>query len=286
MTIVYSIVALIFSSVFVWKHGFAKISTLRLIAPYCLIISLLDAAGSILYLHANADNVMMPVLMLLASLATPFSLIASVVLLKSSYRVHHYLGAFFAVFGIALLCGFQIWDSDHQTGPFPWLGYALAVLSAFLYGVSNVVMELALSKNFDPLVQSVDCEKDERDGVKEDSSSQIIPMLALNSTLSALWSAMYLVTCRWNDEVSFVFKSASSEIMMLITVYSFFMVIFYSLLPVMLSQSSAALFNLSLLTSNLFSIPIGVLLLDHKILHAWFILPFFVVLAGIIVFNL
>lgn len=69
----------------------------------------------------------------------------------------------------------------------------------------------------------------------------------------------------------------------------------YSFTPLMLHVSSATLFNLSLLTSDVFAIIAGIFLFHHKVVVSkvtdhckptiWYFVAFFAIIVGLILYN-
>lgn len=70
-----------------------------------------------------------------------------------------------------------------------------------------------------------------------------------------------------------------------LVLYLFAMVIFYSLLPIVLSRTSAAVFNLSMMTVNIYSLISGVVIFGDR--FSWeFILAFILITGGLIFYNI
>lgn len=70
-----------------------------------------------------------------------------------------------------------------------------------------------------------------------------------------------------------------------VAIYVVSMTVFYSLLPILLSRASATVFNVSLMTVNIFSLISGYFILNEQF-SPIFLATFFLITSGLVVYNL
>lgn len=137
----------------------------------------------------------------------------------------------------------QSLEGDHQ-GANPALGDSLVILSSFLYASSNIGQEYV---------------------VKERTSTEFLAMIGLfGSVVSGIQSAAL--------EIPEITK-ADWDTMLILNWIGFALDLFfmYSLVPVLMSWSSATVFNLSLLTADVYTLLYGVLVLGLQFRWPYFV---------------
>lgn len=266
MTLVYLTVAILFwlalvhfSVEYFWTR---KLRT-KIIATS--LISLLDTAASLLVIHAVA-YVSLPMRALLSTISTPVVMVLSYIFLRTNYKLLSVFGAALAVGGVVFASISQLsYTTDEgfkvHLGSDILMGYGMCSLSAVLYGVSNVYTEWVTK-----------------------SGGSLLEYLALSSTFSTIWSMSYLLGFCTEELSSFKTIMTSMAGVYLCTC-CLSLTLFYSLLPIVMLRSSAALFNLSLLTTNFYSLAVGYWLFDDSVDRSFFI-SFVMVMLGLILFNL
>lgn len=189
-----------------------------------------------------------------------FVLVLSRLFLKVQYTRLHLVGALVCVVGMGGIIAadaVSAGDENATVGKDPLLGDILCVIAAFLYACSNVGEEYA---------------------VKALDSNHFLGLLGLWGTV--INGVQTLVLER--DAIAAVEWTAETVALYI----GFVLVLFtmYSLVPVLIARSSAVLFNLSLLTADVYSFVIGILF--FKIEFYWLYFPAFVaVLAGIVIYT-
>ncbi len=235
-----------------------KVRNLWAILPLMVLISFLDTTASIMCLRAYAC-VNSPTVALLSTVSTPTVLLLSSVTFRRTYAWNEILGSVMAVSGVAILSVYQLVLA--KEGSLSILGYGACILSAMMYGLSNVLTEKLTT-----------------DG------TSVAQYLALNSSFATIWSAIYLFTLGRGDLWQLAYKTTSGA-RLLLAFYCLSMGAFYSLMPLLMARGSASLFNISLLTVNLYTLIVNVLLFDDS--FSWqFFLSFSIVMAGLILYNL
>lgn len=184
--------------------------------------------------------------------------IISFVILKVRYHVTQYLGIFIACAGMGLLIA-----SDYLRGA-DWAasnkvkGDGLALLSATLYAFSNCFEEWMVSKR--PMYEVV--------------GQLAFWGMLINGVQSAIFDRNQLKTAMWTPEVGGWLAG-----------YTIMLFIFYTFAPIMLRISSAAFFNISLLTMNFWGLIIG-LRVFHLTVYWLYPIAFVLIVVGLFVYFL
>ncbi len=145
-----------------------------------------------------------------------------------------------------------------MTGSNPVLGDIFCVLGTFLYAISNVGQEYS---------------------VKEIGRLEWLSFLgifgtAISSIQLAIIEREELQTLKW-----------SWQIILLLISFGVFLFLLYSLSPIMMKLESATLFNISLLTSDIYAIFFGVFIF-HQYLSFLYFISFGLVAVGLCSYNL
>ncbi|KAF2497739.1 DUF914-domain-containing protein [Lophium mytilinum] len=179
--------------------------------------------------------------------------IMSLIFLRVRYHITQYLGIFLCIGGMGILFG-----SDHITGNNNYpasnqlKGDLFALLGASFYGLSNCFEEFLVSKK--PMYE-------------------VIGQLAfwgmlINGTQAGIFDRQSFRDATWNGPVGGYLVG-----------YTLVLFIFYSLAPILFRLSSAAFFNISLLTGNFWGVAIGVKVFGLKI-HWMYPIAFVLILIG------
>lgn len=183
--------------------------------------------------------------------------VISLIFLRVRYRIAQYLGIVVCIGGMGLLIG-----SDHITGANggqaadALKGDLFALLGASFYGLSNVIEEFAVSKR--PMYE-------------------VIGQLAfwgmiINGVQAGIFDREAFKTAVW-----------SSQVGGWLTGYTLILALFYSLAPVVFRLSSAAFFNISLLTSDFWGVIIGIHVF-HLSIYYLYPIAFVLIILGMFVY--
>jgi solute carrier family 35 protein F1/2 len=176
--------------------------------------------------------------MLLDSWAIPCCMLLSYFLLKRRYRWLQYFGVFLCLAGAALLFKSDL-EADHDYPAQDALrGDLFCILGATLYGVSNVLEE-KLAATYD--------------------ITEIIGMLGL---VGALVSGIQLSVLE-RDELATM--SWSGPVIGYLIMFDICLFCLYSCAPILFRLSSATFFNMSLLTSDFYSLIVGLFIFNAKV---------------------
>ncbi|XP_061734417.1 solute carrier family 35 member F2-like [Nerophis ophidion] len=195
---------------------------------------------------------------LLDCFVIPVVMVLSYWVLKTRYRPVHYVAVCICLLGVGAMVGADLLAGrDQGSTANLLLGDGLVLLSATLYGVSNVCQEYT---------------------VKKHSRVEFLGMVglfgtAISSVQMIILERHQLAAIRWSWQVA-----------LLLAVFASCMFALYSFMPVVMKKSSATAVNLSMLTSDLFSLFCGIFLF-HYSFSALYLVSLVVILIGFTTFN-
>ncbi|XP_076017294.1 solute carrier family 35 member F2-like [Genypterus blacodes] len=196
---------------------------------------------------------------LLDCFVIPVLMLLSWFLLKTRYRLIHFIAVAVCLLGVGAMVGADILSGrDLGSTSDVVLGDGLVLLSAVLYAVSNVCQEHT---------------------VKNLSRVEFLGMMGLFGTLIsgiqlAAVETHAVQTIKWDLKIALLFVA-----------YALCMFALYSLMPVVIKLTSATAVNLSLLTADLFSLFCGIFLFHYKV-SSLYIVSFAVITLGVIMYNI
>mmetsp|Transcript_10142 Transcript_10142/g.37128 ORF Transcript_10142/g.37128 Transcript_10142/m.37128 type:complete len:371 (+) Transcript_10142:289-1401(+) len=182
------------------------------------------------------------------------------------YSKFHIVGVLLCIAGLALLVVYDLGDStdsDDDSGdsdsPRTALGDVLVLCGASLYAISNVTQEILVCSH---------------------SSVEVLAMLGTFASLVSIVQAGLLE----HKEIARL-ELGDAKTMLYLSGYALCLFAFYGLVPLMLRSSSAAFFNLSLLTSDVWAVILRGTLFHHLVGPLYFVAAV-VVTGGLILYNL
>lgn len=186
----------------------------------------------------------------------PIVIALSFVILRTSYRPSHYLGAAICLGGLAFIvyADSAVQQVDSGGASNPTLGDGLCFIGAALYAISNVAEEYA---------------------VKNHSKTEFLAFVGL---FGAVISGVQMAILEREQLAS---MSWSADNVGLFLGFSVCLFLMYSLVPVFIGMSSATLMNLSLLTADVYSLLFGLFLFKLAFSPLYFA-GFAVVLLGLV----
>ncbi|XP_024133219.1 solute carrier family 35 member F2 [Oryzias melastigma] len=188
----------------------------------------------------------------------PVLMLLSWWILKTRYKVAHYVAVGICLLGVGAMVGADLLAGrDQGSTSNILLGDALVLLSAALYAVSNVAQEYT---------------------VKNLSRVEFLGMLGLFGTIISTIQMVILErkavsTINWSWEIGLLFGA-----------FALCMYALYSFMPIVVKLTSATSVNLSLLTADLFSLFCGIFLF-HYSFSGLYLVSLVVILIGFITFN-
>ena len=301
----YSCLALVYTLSFIYK---TPKDTLKTIVKErwwkYLLIAIFDVEGNYLMVKAYRYTSITSV-QLLDSVTIPVVLILSWLLLKYRYKWIHFIGVGIAMAGMALMIYADVrgqekggggggkndsldgsvvkrflfenvsttYDPPIETTASPnvtvnysWLGDLLAVLGATCYGFSNVGQEYFVS-----------------DAVGTVGTGGQHEFLAAIGFFGALVNGVQFAALEWR-EARIVAASASSRVFLCIAGFNACLFAMYSIVPHTLKLTSAAVFNISILTSDFYTFLFGLFLFKLGI-DPFYFLAYLLVIIGIVVYS-
>ncbi|XP_032400773.1 solute carrier family 35 member F2-like [Xiphophorus hellerii] len=222
-----------------------------------LLLGLVDVEANYTVVKAYQYTTLTSVQML-DCFIIPVLMILSWWILKTRYRLIHYVAVCLCLLGVGAMVGADLLAGrDQGSTSNILLGDGLVLLSAALYAVSNVSQEYT---------------------VKNLSRVEFLGMVGLFGTVI---STVQMVILERNELSNIIW---SWQVGLLLAAYALCMYALYSFMPIVMKLSSATSVNLSLLTADLFSLFCGIFLFQYNF-SGLYLVSLVVILIGFIVFN-
>ncbi|KAL2631753.1 hypothetical protein R1flu_016439 [Riccia fluitans] len=182
--------------------------------------------------------------MLLDCWTIPVVLLLTWLVLKTQYLRGHLVGVCICVLGLFLVVFSDVHDGDRSGGRNPLLGDILVLMASTLYAVNNVYEEF--------LVKTVNR----------------LELLAFIGGFGAITSALQVVLFE-REELASIHWTADAVLPFIW--YSICLFSFTTLVPTLLKISGATMFNLSLLTSDMYAVGIRWLVYHESVDWLYFV---------------
>ncbi|KAL1561366.1 solute carrier family 35 member F1-like isoform X1 [Salvia divinorum] len=223
---------------------------------YYILLGLVDVEANFLVVKAYQYTSITSV-MLLDCWTIPCVLFLTWFFLKTKYRFQKFIGVAICVAGLVTVVFSDVHAADRSSGSRPLKGDLLVIAGATLYGVSNVSEEFFVK------------------------SADRVELMAFLGIFGAIMSAIQisllerheLKSIRWSSGATLPFVG-----------FSLAMFVFYSGVPVLLKMSGSTMLNLSLLTSDMWSVLIRIFVYHEKVDWMYFV-AFAAVTLGLIVYS-
>lgn len=223
---------------------------------YYLLLGFLDVEGNFLVVKAYQYTSLTSV-MLLDCWAIPCVIFLTWMFLKTKYRLREFAGVFICVAGLVLVVFSDVHAADRAGGSNPVKGDMLVIAGSTLYAISNVSEEF-LVKNGDR-----------------------IELMGMLGVFGAMVSACQISIFERN-ELKSIHWTASAVVPFI--GFALAMFVFYSTVPTLLKISGSTMFNLSLLTSDMWAVLIRMFAYHEKVDWMYFI-AFAAVAVGLVVYS-
>lgn len=255
----YILLNLIYTSTTIYRYGFKK--WLRLCYRdgwRYFILAFFDVEGNYFTVLAYRYTTVLSA-QLINFWAIVIVVVISFTVLKVRYRFAQYAGIVVCIAGQGLLIASDsITGSNGGSLPRQWRGDLWALGGATFYGFSNVFEEFLVSEK--PLYEVV--------------GQLAFWGLLINGTQAGIFDRAALRSATWNGPVAGYLVG-----------YTLVLTVFYSIAPIVFRLSSAAFFNISLLTMNFWGVAIGIHVL-HIHMHYLYPVAFVLVIVGLLVYFL
>ncbi|KAF2026910.1 DUF914-domain-containing protein [Setomelanomma holmii] len=253
----YVLLNLIYTSYTIYKYGFKRWVRLCVFEGWrFFILAFFDVEGNYFVVLAYRYTTILSA-QLINFWAIVIVVIISFLFLKVRYHYTQIFGILLCIGGLGVIFG-----SDHITGANNYgatdavKGDLFALLGATFYGLSNVFEEFLVSEK--PLYEVV--------------GQLAFWGMFINGTQAGIFDRSSFRSATWNSKVGGY-----------LTGYTFILTLFYSLAPVLFRLSSAAFFNISLLTGSFWGVAIGVKVF-HLSIHWMYPIAFVLIIIGQVIY--
>ncbi|XP_029458318.1 solute carrier family 35 member F2 isoform X2 [Rhinatrema bivittatum] len=194
---------------------------------------------------------------LLDCVGIPVLMALSWFILRSRYRVIHFVAVAVCLSGVGAMVGADVLAGrEENNGSNMLVGDILVLVGACLYAISNVCEEYI---------------------VKNLSREEFLGMLGVFGTFI---SGLQLMIVEYNDVASIHWDW---KIALLFVAFALCMFGLYNLMPIVIKVTSATSVNLGILTADLYSFLFGLFLFDYKF-SGLYILSFIVIMVGFLLY--
>ncbi|CAJ2632378.1 unnamed protein product [Trifolium pratense] len=248
----YGSLALVYGSILLYRHQKPLVSWY-----WYLLLGFADAQGCYLVIKAYQYSSITSVT-LLDCWVVPWVILLTWIFLGTRYSLWQLGGGTLCVLGLSLVLVSDTWDgSSNGGGSKPLLGDVLVIVGTIFYAISNVGEEFCV-KN--------------KDRIEVVTMIGVYGFLVTAIEVSVL-ELKTLESIKWSANIVLAFAG-----------YGVSSFIFYSLAPFVLKLSGSTMFNLSLLTSDMWAVIFRVFFYHQKVDWLYF-LSFLVVGIGLIIYS-
>ncbi|PWA72357.1 hypothetical protein CTI12_AA271380 [Artemisia annua] len=224
---------------------------------YYLLLGVVDVEANYLVVKAYQYTSITSI-MLLDCWAIPSVIVLTWLFLKTRYRFQKIAGVVICVAGLVLVIFSDVHAADRsQSGSSPIKGDFLVLAGATLYAVSNVSEEFFVK------------------------TADRIELMAMLGLFGAIISGIQIAILEREELRSIHWSSGS---LLPYTGFAAAMFLFYSGVPVLLKMSGSTMLNLSLLTSDMWSVLIRIFAYHEKVDWMYFV-AFVAVAIGLVVYS-
>ncbi|CAA18310.1 transmembrane transporter [Schizosaccharomyces pombe] len=255
--LVYALLTLVYTPYTVFRMGFKKYFEMIFRHGWKYIIfAFFDVEGNYFVVLAYQYTNMLSA-SLLDSWATVAVVILSFIFLKVRYHWSQILGVVACIGGLVLLVVSDVISRGDYSAVNPGLGDGYMIIGATCYGVSNTLEEYFASK---------------------------LPLYVVIGQLSLYGSIISIIQTFIFDRHHLYTLHWTSEMGGYLAGFILVMFLLYSLAPILFRMSSATFYNISLLTSDFWSLVIGIHVFGY---HVYWLYPiaFVLIILGLFVYH-
>ncbi|KAK2418406.1 solute carrier family 35 protein [Trifolium repens] len=247
----YGSLALVYGSILLYRHQKPLVSWY-----WYLLLGFADAQGCYLVIKAYQYSSITSVT-LLDCWVVPWVILLTWIFLGTRYSLWQLGGGTLCVLGLSLVLLSDTWDGSDGGGSKTLLGDVLVIVGTVFYAISNVGEEFC---------------------VKNKDQIEVVTMIGVYGFLVtaievSILELKTLESIKWSADIVLAFAG-----------YGVSSFIFYSLAPFVLKLSGSTMFNLSLLTSDMWAVVFRVFFYHEKVDWLYF-LSFLVVGIGLIIYS-
>ncbi|AES82009.1 solute carrier family 35 member F2 [Medicago truncatula] len=250
----YGSLALVYGSILLYRHQKPLVSWY-----WYLLLGFADAQGCYLVIKAYQYTSVTSVT-LLDCWTVPWAILLTWIFLGTRYSLWQLCGGTLCVLGLSLVLFSDTWDGGGGGGgggSKPILGDVLVIVGTVFFAVSNVVEEFCVKK---------------KDRVEAVTMLGVYGFLVTAIEVSVL-ELKTLKSIKWSGDIVLAFAG-----------YGVSSFIYCSLAPFVLKFGGSAMFNLSLLTSDMWAVLFRVFIYHQKVDWLYFV-SFLVVGIGLIIYS-
>ncbi|XP_076886984.1 uncharacterized protein LOC143537001 [Bidens hawaiensis] len=248
----YVMLAIVYGGILIYRG-----SGLKARWYYYLLLGLVDVEANYLVVKAYQYTSITSI-MLLDCWSIPSVILLTWLFLKTKYRYKKIAGVAICIAGLVLVIFSDVHADDRtQSGSNPIKGDFLVVAGATLYAVSNVSEEFFVK------------------------TADRIELMAMLGLFGAIFSGIQISILE-REELKSIHWSAGSLLPYM--GFAAAMFLFYSGVPVLLKMSGSTMLNLSLLTSDMWSVLIRIFAYHEKVDWMYFV-AFVAVAIGLVVYS-
>ncbi|KAK9471152.1 uncharacterized protein V1510DRAFT_421001 [Dipodascopsis tothii] len=253
----YAILAVVFTPYLVYRYGVRKYARMQLRDCWkYFLLAFADVEGNYFVVKAYSYTTLLS-----AELLDNWTIVVVVVisffLLRVRYHWSQYVGIVVCIVGMVLVVmADMLTDKDYQAVNMV-KGDLFVLLGATCYGVSNTLEEFLVSKR--PIYEVL-------------AQMGLFGFL-INGVQCAIFERESLQTAAWGGRVAGWF-----------TGYTLAMLVLYTTAPILFRMSSAAFYNMSILTSDFWGLLIGIKVFGY---YVYWLYPvgFVFTVSGMVVYN-
>ncbi|KAF8536760.1 hypothetical protein BDD12DRAFT_849605 [Trichophaea hybrida] len=254
----YVLLNIVYTSYTLYKYGpKGYLKVLKTSGWKYLILSFLDVEGNYFVVLAYRYTTVISA-QLINFWAIVLVVIISFIFLRVRYHWTQVLGILVCCGGMGLLLARDAKNGQSVPGSIPTelKGDLFMLLGASFYGITNVAEEFLVSQA--PLYEVV---------------GQIgLYGMIISGAQAGIFDRQSFQSATWNSQIGGYLVG-----------FTLVMFIFYSTVPVLLRLSSAAFFNISLLTTNFYGVAIGIRVFGY-VLDKYYPIAFVMILLGLFVY--
>ncbi|KAG2726119.1 hypothetical protein I3843_01G095500 [Carya illinoinensis] len=247
----YVFLAIIYGSIVLYRKKALKAKWY-----YYIPLGLVDVEANFLVVKAYQYTSLTSV-MLLDCWSIPSVMVLTWIFLKTKYRFRKIVGVVVCVAGLVVVIFSDVHAGDRAGGSNPRKGDSLVIAGAILYAISNVSEEF--------LVKHADR----------------VELMALLGLFGAIISAIQISILERNELKSIQWSVGAA---LPFVGFAVAMFLFYSLVPILLKINGSTMLNLSLLTSDMWSVLIRIFAYNEKVDWMYFV-AFAAVTAGLVIYS-
>ncbi|VDN06941.1 unnamed protein product [Thelazia callipaeda] len=255
----YFLLSFIYGSMLVFRKGENSFLTvLRKRGWHYLLLSVVDVEANYIIVYAYQFSNLTSIQLLDCS-TIPVVLLLSWLFLSTRYLLTHIIGVGMCLIGIAVLIWADALEGKGAIGGSNRvLGDVLCLTGSVLYAVGNISEEFL---------------------IKQNNRVEYLGMIGL---FGSIISGIQLAVLEHNELASI---NWSGTIVMLYLLFAACMFLFYSMVSVVVQNSSALMFNLSILTADFYTLLFGLLLFQYEF-YWLYIGSFLIIITGSIMYSI